>query len=304
MKPGVKRVLKVVGAIVAVGAIGGLIFVKSKTGAYDDSMALVYSVPLPTVPDTADPAVLARGKHVVEALGGCTSTSCHGADLAGGKPLVMGPVCTLVGPNITPKGLGALYTRPEMMRLLRHGVKKDGRSVCFMPVQDFNWLPDSDLAAAAAYLKSVPGVDKQNDATEIKTLGKVLDRNEKLVLDVARHIDHGKTDLAPPPAPTAEYGKYVARLCMGCHGAHLSGGPIPGAPKDLPVPLNMTPDPSGIQGWTYEDLDKLLTKGIRKNGKQLDPFMPIENWSSMDETEKRALYTYLMSLPPLPFGGR
>ncbi len=304
MKPIVKRVLKGVGGVIAVLAIGGGIFVKSKTSAFDDSMDLVYDVSLTQVPETTDAEVIARGKHVVEALGGCTSANCHGADLSGGKPLVMGPVCTLIGPNITPKGLGALYTKAEMVRLLRHGVKKDGRSVRFMPVQDFNWLPDSDLFAAVTYLKTVPSVDRQNDATEIKTLGKILDRNDKFVVDVARRIDHQKMDLAPPPTPTADYGKYMGRLCIGCHGAHLSGGPIPGAPKDLPVPLNMTPDDSGIKGWTYEDLDALLTKGLRKNGKQLNPFMPIENWSQMNETEKRALYTYLMSLPPLPFGGR
>lgn len=32
--------------------------------------------------------------------------------------------------------------------------------------------------------------------------------------------------------------------------------------------------------------------------------MPVENWSQMNETEKHALYIYLVSLAPLPYGGR
>jgi hypothetical protein len=70
------------------------------------------------------------------------------------------------------------------------------------------------------------------------------------------------------------------------------------------MPLNLTPDPTGLAGWSYEDFDKLLVKGIRKNGKTLDPFMPIAAFGQMDETEKRAMFVYLMALPPLPLGGR
>ena len=304
VKPGIKRVLKGVVAVIVVGAVGMGIFVKTKTSAYDDSMEKVYAVPLPDVKASTDPAVIARGKHVVEAIGGCAGKGCHGADLAGGAPIVMGPVATLTGSNVTPKGILGLYSDPELARLLRHGLKKDSRSVRFMPVQDFGWLPDSDIAAMVSYLRTVPGVDKPNADMEIKTLGKVIDRKGGIVFDVARRIDHEKLDLAPPPAPTPEYGKYLARLCTGCHGDHLSGGPIPGAPKELPVPLNITPDATGMKDWTYQDFDALMTKGIRKNGKPLDPFMPIESFGKMDDTEKHALYSYLMALAPLPAGGR
>jgi hypothetical protein len=139
---------------------------------------------------------------------------------------------------------------------------------------------------------------------KVGTLGKVLDVNGKFVLDVARHIDHGKPDLAPAPTPTLEYGKYVVRMCTGCHGEKLSGGPIPGAPSDLPPPLNLTPHETGLKGWTYDDFDKLLTKSKRKNGQDLKPFMPVEAFGKMDETEKHAIFAYLQSLAPLPYGGR
>jgi hypothetical protein len=89
-----------------------------------------------------------------------------------------------------------------------------------------------------------------------------------------------------------------------CHGEHLSGGPIPGAPASLPVPLNLTPDESGLRDWSYEDFDRLLTTGVRRNGQALEPFMPYESFARYDEVQKRALWSFLQSLPPTPFGQR
>jgi mono/diheme cytochrome c family protein len=247
---------------------------------------------------------VARGKHVVDAVVGCSAAGCHGPDLGGGKPLAMGPLGEFDAPNITPSGVQAAYSDGELGRLIRHGVKKDGRSLRMMPAQDFCWLSDSDLAAVVSYLRTVPAVDRPNGVVKVGLLGKVLDRRGAFSLDIARRIDHEKPDLAPPPSPTPAYGKYLAHMCTGCHGEHLSGGPIPGAPSNLPTPLNLTPDPSGLAGWTYEDFDALLTKGVRKNGKKLDPFMPIESFGRMDETEKKALFAELQALPPTPFGNR
>ena len=121
---------------------------------------------------------------------------------------------------------------------------------------------------------------------------------------MARRIDHQHIESAPPPAPTKEYGRFVARLCSGCHGEHFSGGPIPGAPSKLAVPLNLTPDASGLAGWTYDDFEHLIQTGTRKNGKALDPLMAVELLRNMDDTEKHALFAYLQSVPPRPFGQR
>lgn len=304
LKRVMKRIAQVVGSLVVLVLVVGGGYAWAQARAWDASLEKVYDVPLTAMPVSTDPAVLARGKHLVEGVMACTGSSCHGPDLAGGTPVVMGPVGVLAGPNVTAGGLGALYNPSELARLLRHGIKKDGRTLRMMPVQDFGWQSDADLAAVVSYLQTVPAVDKPSGATNIKLIGKVLDRRDALVFDVARRIDHQAPDLAPPPAPTAAFGRYVGKQCLGCHGAHLSGGPIPGAPAELGIPLNLTPDPTGLAGWSYQDLDVLLTTGKRKNGAQLGTFMPVENFSRMDETEKRALYAYLMSVPPLPLGNR
>jgi cytochrome c553 len=304
MKPLVKKILIGVGAFVGLVVAGGAIYVWKQTSSYDSRMEKIYVVPVPNVTVSQDPAVIERGKHLAASSAGCATSDCHGHDLGGGKTMEMGPLGKFSPPNISTGGLGAAYTDGEMMRLITTGIKKDGRSVRFMPVQDFNWLPDSDMVAIISYLRSMPAVDKPNGVTEMGTLGKILDNNGKIIFDVAGHLANKPREQAPPPEPTAKYGGYVARLCLGCHGDTLAGGPIPGAPPDLPVPSNLTPDATGLQAWTYDDFAKMLDTGTRKNGEQLNPFMPLEALTAMDETERKALWAYLQSLPAKPFGSR
>ncbi len=299
-----KRALKVVGIVLFVcGTILG-VFVYVRCSQFDASMDRIYEVPVPSVARSEDPAVVARGDHLVHSIAACAGDLCHGGDLGGGKPIEMGPVATLSAPNITPDNIGAAYSDGELARLIKHGIKKDGRSVRFMPAQDISWLPDADVLAIVSYLRTVKPVERSNGSSVIKTLGKVLDRQEQFVLDVARHIDHSKTEAAPPPEATAAYGGYVTRLCTGCHGEHYSGGPLPGAPSSFAIPLNLTPDDTGLKDWTFADYDKLMKTGVRKNGKQLDKLMPIEAWKNFDDTEMRATWAYLQTLPARPFGGR
>ncbi len=301
-----KRGWKIVGGVAAALVVGVGGFVGWQARAFDASMEHPRAQPLPSLARSSDEAVLARGKHLVESVGGCVSAGCHGADLGGGEPIHMGPVATLTGSNITAGGKRAGgYTVPELARLLRYGIKRDGHGVAFMPVQDLSWLPDDDLVAIGSYLATVPRVDKADGETRVKLLGKVLDRQGKLVLDVARKLAEApRADDVPKPEPTARYGAFVARACTGCHGEHLSGGRIPGAPSSLPIPANITPDPSALGPWSFDDFQKLLATGVKRDGKKLDPFMPIDAFSKLDDVERRALWEYLRAVPPRPFGGR
>ena len=311
MKRWLKHVLIGLGAFAVLGGSTAGIYVYSQTNAYAENMDRVYDVrpsavqpPGASAAPSTDAAVLARGKHLSESVGACAIRDCHGPDLGGGKTISMGPLGTVSGPNITAGGLGAVYTDGELWRLIVHGIKKDGRSVRFMPSQDFNWLPDSDITAIITYVRSVPAVERANGPIHFGTLAKVLDQRDEFVLDVARRINHDNVEKAPPPAPTAAYGRFIARLCQGCHGNKLSGGPLPGAPPSIPIPTNITPHESGIKGWSYEDFRRLLVEGIKKDGKKLDRFMPVEAFGKFDETEMPALWAYLQTVPPIPFGNR
>lgn len=305
MKPIVKKVLIGAAAVLGIASLGAGGFVFMNARAFDESMNKTYDIPPLKIERSTDPAVIARGKHLAEGVAGCASKDCHGMDLAGGKTLVMGPLGSLTGPNITGGGMGAAYKDGELARLLRHGIKATGKSATFMPSQDINWMNDEDLTAVISYVRSVPNSDKPNGPMKIGVMAKVLDRQGMIPIDVARKIaSGGQIELAGKPEPTAAYGKHLAKGCMGCHGETYSGGKIPGSPPEMPVPLNLTPHETGLSGWTQADFNTLLNTGMRKNGKKLDPFMPIENYALMDDTEKTALFVYFQSLPPKPFGGR
>lgn len=267
---------------------------------FDRSTSKVYDIPLPSVAASNDPAVIARGRHLVDSLGKCRQ--CHGESLAAGEDVAHGPFGVSRGGNLTSGKHGIEYSDAELARLIKHGVKRDGRTVLYMPSNETAWWPMDDVIALISYLRTVPRADGQPGIVEFGLLAKIFDRLGLIELDIARHINHEREETPPAPAPTAEYGAYIARLCTRCHGEQLSGGPLPGAPPSFAVPSNLTPHPSGLVDWTFEDFDKLLTQGIRKNGEPLDPFMSLGAVSKLDDTEKRALWAHLRSLPPRELG--
>jgi cytochrome c5 len=300
----VKRILKWSGVVLlvlllAVAAFGGV-----EVAMFTHSAAKVYDVPVPPLTRSADAAVLARGKHLAEATAGCATADCHGADLGGGKAMDAGPIGTIVAPNITQGGKGAEYSDGELARLISHGLKRDGRSVRFMPANDFCWLSDDDVTALVSFVRTVPPVARPSKESSIGVLAKVLDRLGMIPIDIARHIDHEHRLSAPPAAPTAQYGAFLSRSCNACHGDTFSGGRIPGAPASMAVPANLTPHETGLGKWQYADFKKVLETGMRPDGRKLDPMMPYEALSKLNDTEKQALWAFLQALPPKPHGNR
>ncbi len=155
-----------------------------------------------------------------------------------------------------------------------------------------------------SFTRSLPKADKPNGPMKVGFLGKVLDRLELIPLDVARRIESRPREEAPAPAPTADYGRFLLRICTGCHGEHLGGGKIPGAPPSLPVPPNLTPHPTGLAGYRFEEFERLLDQGTKRKGQPLDKFMPVESFRKMDQLERRALYEAIVALPARPLGDR
>jgi len=288
-------------AVMCAGLLAGAGFCFINIFLFDRSTSAIYDIPLPNIVVSSDPAVIARGKHLAESLGKCMQ--CHGADLGSGESVTHGPFGISKGPNLTAGKHGVRYTAAELARLIKHGVKRDGRTVIYMPSNETAWWPMDDVVALISYLRTLPPVDGEPGKVEFGMLAKVFDRMNLVTVDIARHIDHDRRENPPHPAPTPEYGAYIAQLCVRCHGEQFSGGPLAGAPPSLAVPSNLTPHGTGLAEWSYEDFDRLLTQGIRKNGKALDPFMSLGALGRLDETEKRALWSYLRTLPAREFGG-
>ena len=178
-----------------------------------------YALTLPS-----DAAALERGRYLF-ASRGCAE--CHGANGAGKVFIDEGGLFARA-PNISP-GPGSVvarYQAADWERALRHGIKPDGRPLLIMPSEDYSRWTDADLAAVVAYVRSLPPAAGSAAEFRLPLPVRVL-YGYGLVKDAAEKIDHTLPPSQPvPEGPTVEHGRYVAQMCVGCHGPGLSGGRI------------------------------------------------------------------------------
>jgi mono/diheme cytochrome c family protein len=64
---------------------------------------------------------------------------------------------------------------------------------------------------------------------------------------------------------------------------------------------NITPDPeTGIGGYSFEDFDRAVRKGVAKDGHHLYPAMPYPSYAKITNEDMRALYDFFMKeVPPV-----
>ena len=255
-----------------------------------------------TIP--TDAAAIEHGKHMATATGSCTD--CHGPDLGGKvlqEPSAFG---TLAAPNLTrgAGGLGGTFAETDWVRAIRHGVHRDGTSLLVMPSEVFVFINETDLGDLIAYLKQIPPVDRTMPHSQLGPLGRALlvAGQVSLITDRTRPLPF---PAIVPPGPTLEYGRYIASYagCIGCHGPGLSGGHVEG-PPGAPPAANLTPHSSGLENWTETDFEHALRRGVRKNGTPINVFMPWPNFSGMTDDEMKALWLFVRSVPPKPFGNK
>lgn len=243
-------------------------------------------------------ANLTEGARLAQ-IGGCTG--CHGPDL-GGERLAEAPIGVLITPNLTT-GKGSAtrdYQDVDWQRAIRHGVAPGGRPLVLMPSDDNTQMSAADLADLVAYLKSVPAVDRQLPPTRLNWLGKLLMGAGMLPLLTAERIDHSLQPALPVPAVTVEFGRYIARICTGCHRPNLAGGPIPGMPPETPPAANLTPS-GRVATWTVEQFAQTVRNGQRPDGTAIAvENMPWRAFAAMTDTEIAALHAYLKQLPAAP----
>src|SRR5688572_22682722 len=150
-----KKALKWIGiglavlVVVLLIAIFGLYFVGS--GRVEGP----YQVEVQTVDVPTDEAAVARGEHLATAISGCAD--CHTANL-GGQIFIDGPpIGQVVASNLTSGagGIGSRYSDEDFVRVIRHGVKPDGKTVLpMMPSTELSYMSDEDLGALIAYIRS------------------------------------------------------------------------------------------------------------------------------------------------------
>jgi mono/diheme cytochrome c family protein len=316
----VRRLAKIVGVLglvlllAAVGVYGWASWASSRAlAASIDVHAFDFPIPPPLQPSEiaalgldeaaarqlAQERAIERGRHLVTARYACVE--CHGENFGGGVMVDAFPLGRLLGPNLT-SGEGSRtreYQPRDWDRIVRHGVLPDGR-LAVMPSEDFQLMSDQELGDIIAYIRSMPPVDNVVPQSSFGPLGKLLVATGQLKPS-ATLVDHNAAHAAYPPPATAsaEFGRHLAGVCTGCHGPDLSGGPIPGGDPSWPPARNLTPDPTGLGGWTYDQFVRALRESQRPDGTPLrEPmalFVPYAN--NMTDVELQALWAYLRSVP-------
>ncbi|MBG9390008.1 c-type cytochrome [Caenimonas aquaedulcis] len=297
MKKWLKWVLGVVGALVLVIALAAVVGWQLA----DVKMARTVDVKVVPVAFTNDAQALERGKYLFESRG---CVDCHGANGAG-RTFVEGKGIKLAGPDITSGGATKGYKPEDWVRTIRHGVNPAGHAIMIMPSEDYNRFTDQDLASLVAYVRALPPQGGAKAVLELPPPARIL-YGFGAIKDAAARIDHSLPPAQPVEAGVnVKHGAYVANMCIGCHGEHLSGGKIPGGPPDWPAAANITPGEGSVMPRypTSAQFVAMLRSGKRPDGSAIK-VMPFESLSKLSDVDAQAVYEFLKTVPAHPAGGR
>lgn len=116
----------------------------------------------------------------------------------------------------------------------------------------------------------------------------------------------------PGHADPVDRGAYLARImdCAGCHmprgadGAPIAGAGLSGGTVGFEIPglgifwgPNLTPDATGLGGWSAAEIVAAIRTGQRPDGRILAPAMPWPAYAGLSDADAAALAAYLASLP-------
>ncbi len=256
----------------------------------------VYNYTIPDIKIPMDKASITQGAHLFH-IRGCGD--CHGKNLAGKIYKDDGMLLRLTVPNITkgPGGLPAGFSNRDWIRVLRHGVDENGKSLWLMPAHETAQLSSDDMGKLIAFCKSRPPASSPvNKLHEIGPIGRVVIMLDQAVILPAERINHtAPLTAVTKPEVSAAYGKYLTTGCQGCHRPNLQGGG-PLAPGYPPVPnITSSGEPGG---WNEPLFIKTIRTGVTPEGKKLRPeFMPWKNMTHFTDDELKAIFMYLKSLP-------
>jgi mono/diheme cytochrome c family protein len=133
--------------------------------------------PVPQLRAAITPQLVADGQRLASPCAGC-----HSSD---GQPPLGGhdffgtdgpPIGTLWAPNLTPAPLAA-WSDGEIVRAIREGVGRDGRTLLVMPSGSLRNLREADVLALMAYLRAQPSVEPPRPPRQINAIGAIVRRS-------------------------------------------------------------------------------------------------------------------------------
>lgn len=214
-------------------------------------------------------------------------------------------------PNLTPYHLKD-WTDGELFRAITTGVSKDGRALFpVMPYQSYGTIDKEDIYSVISYIRSLEPIE--NDVP----LSKAEFPMNFIINTIPRQASFVTR---PEEADMIAYGKYLftSAACNDCHTRQEKGEPVKGmylaGGFEFPFPdntvvrsANITPDPeTGIGTWTEEEFVHRFKKysvstfvaGAVGPG-EFKTVMPWLFYTSMKESDLKAIWAYLKTVPPV-----
>ena len=150
--------------------------------------------------------------------------------------------------------------------------------------------PDGPAAKAAQikrgeYLVEIMGCHDCHTPAKMGPNGPEQDRS--------RALSGHPEELVMPPAPVLPPGPWVASIA-GTFTAFAS-------PAGTVFTRNLTPDKeTGLGDWTVEEFIATMKTGReRGKGRPVLPPMPVQNLKALSDSDIRALFAYLQSIPAI-----
>lgn len=262
----------VVLALIAVAAI----WIRSEM-----SLRKVWEVPAGGFTTVTDSATIAEGGRLAR-IRGCWD-GCHGVGASGEVFFDEPGVARVIAPDLT-KAVRSL-SDADLERVIRHGVRADGRSVMIMPANTFRNLDDDELGAIIAFLRAQPPTDGPEYEMTARFFGRL-----GLVIGQFTPVAQTISKLPPPVRSgvpgTPAYGEHLARsVCTECHGDDLRGAPE-------------TPTLALAAAYTPETFRTLLRTGVPPGGRDLGLMkeMAERRFVHFTDAEIDALHAYLKGL--------
>jgi mono/diheme cytochrome c family protein len=251
------------------------------------------------------PAQIARGEKLANICVSC-HTPGNQLPLSGSNfasKFEFPPLGTLYAPNLTPSGDIKDWADGEIIRAIREGVHRNGRSLLVMPSANFRNMSDEDVQALVAYLRSQPASGESSPDNHLNVLGAIF-----MNVSDFRVAQQPVGNVTAPQPETPAYGKYLVDIlgCRDCHGNQLQGKVENGQPGPPPGP-NLT---KIVPKWTEEEFMAFFNTGTMPGGGQVpiltlksgfsEPRMP---WqvvrAATSDDDLMAMFSYLSTLSPL-----
>lgn len=212
--------------------------------------------------------------------------------------------------NITPYGIGK-WTDGEVFRAITTGQSRDGHALFpIMPYLNYGQLDQEDIYSIIAYVRTLAPVEHD-----------IAPAEADFPVNILINTMPTQSNLTKRPAETdqVEYGRYMATAagCVECHSKREKGTRVPGTeygggmefimPNGVLTSANISPDKNtGIGSWTEDAfVNRFKTyadssyKPHKVGPKEMNTAMPWMMYAGMKETDLKAIFAYLQTVPPL-----